>query len=101
MVKNLPAISGDISIFPGQEDFLEKGMATYSSILAWRSPWIEKPGGLYFTGSHRVRYDLATKQQQHLGSRILLPGHLWWREEVAGGVLGEPVRRPPSITTGE
>jgi len=30
----------------GQEDFLEKGMATYSSILAWRIPWTEEPGGL-------------------------------------------------------
>ena len=32
--------------YPGQEDLLEKGMATHSSILAWRIPWMEKPGGL-------------------------------------------------------
>jgi len=39
----------------GQEDVLEKGMATHSSILAWRIPWIEEPGGLQSTGSQRVR----------------------------------------------
>ena len=41
----------------GQEDPLEKGMATHSSILAWRIPWTEEPGGLQSTGSHRVRHD--------------------------------------------
>ena len=41
----------------GQEDPLEKGMATHSSILAWRIPWTEESGGLQPTGSHRVRHD--------------------------------------------
>ena len=36
---------------------LEKEMATYSSVLAWRIPWTEEPGGLLSMGSHRVRYD--------------------------------------------
>ena len=36
----------DTSLIPGQEDPLEKGMATHSSILAWRIPWTEKPVGL-------------------------------------------------------
>ena len=40
-----------------REDPLEKGMATHSSILAWRIPWTKKPGGLQSTGSHRVRHD--------------------------------------------
>ena len=40
----------------GQEDLLEKGMATHSSILAWRIPWTEEPGGPQFMGSHRVRH---------------------------------------------
>ena len=40
-----------------QEDPLKKGMATYSSILAWIIPWIEEPGGLPSVGSHRVRHD--------------------------------------------
>ena len=41
----------------GWEDPLEKGMATHSSILAWRIPWTEEPGALLFTGWQRVRYD--------------------------------------------
>ena len=41
----------------GQEDPLEKGMATYSSILSWRIPWTEEPGGLQSMGSQRVRRD--------------------------------------------
>ena len=39
----------------GQEDPLEKGMATHSSILAWRIPWTKEPGGLESMGSQRVR----------------------------------------------
>ena len=50
----------------GQEDPLEKEMATHSSILMWEIPWTEEPGGLQSMGSQRVRKDLATeKQQQH------------------------------------
>ena len=41
----------------GQEDPLEKGMATHSNILAWRIPWTEEPGGLKSVGSQRVRHD--------------------------------------------
>ena len=41
----------------GREDPLEEGMATHSSILAWRIPWTEEPGGLQFTGSQRVGYN--------------------------------------------
>ena len=41
----------------GQEDPLEKGMATYSSVLAWRIPWTEEPGGPQSVGSQRVRHD--------------------------------------------
>ena len=43
----------------GQDDPLKKGMATYSSILAWRIPWIELPGRLQFTGPHKVRHNWA------------------------------------------
>ena len=39
--------AGDLGSILGREDPLEKGMATYSSILAWRIPWAEEPGGLY------------------------------------------------------
>ena len=41
----------------GQEDPLEKEVATHSSILAWRIPWTEEPGGLQSTGSQRVEHD--------------------------------------------
>ena len=42
---------------PSQEDSLEKGMATHSSILAWRTPWTEEAGRLQSMGSHRVGHD--------------------------------------------
>ena len=48
----------------GQEDPLEKRMATHSSILAWRIPWTKQPGGLQSIGLQRVGHDLVTKQQQ-------------------------------------
>ena len=43
----------------GWEDPLEEGMATHSSILAWRVPWTEEPGGLQSIGSQRVRHEAA------------------------------------------
>ena len=46
VVKNLPVNAGDKVLSLGREDALEKGMATHSSILAWRIPWTEEPGGL-------------------------------------------------------
>ena len=46
----------------GQENPLEKGMAAHSSVLAWRSPWTEKPGRLQSVGLQRVGYSLATEQ---------------------------------------
>ena len=47
----------------GQEDPLEEEVATHPSILAWRIPWTEEPGGLQSIGSQRVRRDLSAKQQ--------------------------------------
>ena len=46
VVKNPPANAGDSGLTPGSGDALAKGMATHSSILAWRIPWTEEPGGL-------------------------------------------------------
>ena len=57
LVKNLPAIQETPVQFLGQEDPLEKEIATHSSILAWRIPGTEEPGGLPSVGSHRVRHD--------------------------------------------
>ena len=56
MIKNLPAMQEAQVASLDQEDLLEKGMATYSSILAWRIPWTEESGGLQSMGSQRVRY---------------------------------------------
>ena len=54
-----------IKLMTGQEDPLREEMATRSSILAWRIPWTEEPGGPQSTGSQRVAHDWATKQQSH------------------------------------
>ena len=53
-MKNLPAMQETRFLFLDQEQPLEKGMATYSSILAWRSPWTEESGGLQSTRLQRV-----------------------------------------------
>jgi hypothetical protein len=60
VVKNPPANAGDArdaGSIPGQEDPLEEGMATHSSVLAWRIPWIEETGGLQSTGLQRVGHN--------------------------------------------
>ena len=49
--------AGDMGSVPGQEDPLEKKMATHSSIPAWKIPWAEEPCGLQSMGSQRVRHD--------------------------------------------
>ena len=56
-LKRLPAMQETWVQSLGREDPLEKEMATHSSILAWRIPWAEEPGGLQSTGSQRVRHD--------------------------------------------
>ena len=56
-VKNSSAKQKTRVRFLGQEDLLEKETATYSSILDWRIPRIEEPGGLQSVGSQRVRHD--------------------------------------------
>ena len=57
IVKNLPAMQKTRVCSLGQEDSLEEGMATHSSILAWRIPWTEEAGGLESVGSQRVRHN--------------------------------------------
>ena len=52
MIKNLPAVRETQVLSLGQEGPLEKGMATHSSIHAWRIPWTEEPGRLQSRGSH-------------------------------------------------
>ena len=59
VVKNLPAMQETQETWVlslGWEDCLEEEMATHSSILAWKIPWREEPGGLWSKGSQRVRH---------------------------------------------
>ena len=60
MVKNLPANSRDTKdtgSVPGSGRYPEEKMTTHSTILAWKIPWTEEPGGLPSLGLQRVRYD--------------------------------------------
>ena len=57
MVKNSSTMQETLVQSLGQEDPLEKGMATHSSVLAWRFPWTEEPGRLQSMGLRRVRHD--------------------------------------------
>ena len=60
VVRNLPASAGDVrdsDLIPGWEDPLVKAMANHSSLLAWRIPWTEDPGGLQSIGSQRFRHN--------------------------------------------
>ena len=61
VVKNPPAKQDTWVRSLGQENPLEKGMATHSSILAWKTPWTEEPGRLHSRGLQRVRQNWATK----------------------------------------
>ena len=56
-VQNLPVNAGDTDPSLDQEDPLEEGMATYSSILAWRISWTKEPGGLQSLGLQRVGHN--------------------------------------------
>ena len=60
MIKNLPAMQETQVRSLGLEDPLEKGMAVHSSILAWRIPWTEEPGGLQSVGLQRIRHNWVT-----------------------------------------
>ena len=76
MIKNLPAKLGearDPVQSLGQEDPREEEMAAHSSILAWRIPWAEEPGGLQSMGSHRVRTCLSTHHSHSVGARKTSP----------------------------
>ena len=61
VIKNLPANAGDAGLIPGLGRSPGRGHATHSSVLAWRIPWTEEPGGLQPMELQRVRHDLVTK----------------------------------------
>ena len=88
LVKNPPANAGDtgdVGLILGQENLLEKEMATPSSILAWRLPWTEEPHGLPSIRLQEVWHDLATKHmsttrcwnRMHLFRKLLNLGVVW------------------------
>ena len=62
----MPAMQETLVSSLGQEDPLEKEMATHSSILAWRIPWTGEPDGLQSMGSQRVKHDGMTNTFKHL-----------------------------------
>ena len=64
MVKN-PLPTQDTQVLLGQEDSLEKEMATHSSILAWRIPWTEEPGRLQSMGLQRIGHNC---DREHTGT---------------------------------
>ena len=66
LVKNLPAMQETQIRSLGREDPLEKEMATHSSIVAWRIPWTEEPGGLKSRRSQRIRNDWVTNFTFHI-----------------------------------
>ena len=65
VVRNFPSMLVTWVRFLGREDFLEKGMAVHSNILAWSIPWTEEPGRLLSVGSQRVRHSWATNTILH------------------------------------
>ena len=83
-VKNLPAIQETWVSSLGQEDPLEKWTATHSSILAWRIPWTEEPGGLPFMGLQRVSHNWTTNTHRNKGTREM---------------ISNPTAPPPSFST--
>ena len=83
VVKNLPANAGDpgrAGSIPGREEFLEKKMATHSSILAWEILRAEEPSGPQFMRSQRVECNIAMKQQQQ--------SSLVWLVSIVSNFLG-------------
>ena len=70
-IKNLPANAGDLGSILGQDEPLEKEMATHSSILACRIPWTGKPGRLQSTGSQTVGRDLATTHTEETDADVV------------------------------
>ena len=66
-VENCPAIWETQARSLGREDPLEKGIATHSSILAWKIPWTEEPGGLQSMDSQKVAYNCVTDTFTFMG----------------------------------
>ena len=66
VVKEPTCSAGDAGLIPGSGGSPGEGNGTHFSILVWKIPWTEEPGGLQSTGLQRFGHDLVTKQQQHI-----------------------------------
>ena len=79
MVKRLPTVQETWVRSLGQEDLLEKEMATHSSILAWKIPWMEKPGRLQSMGSQRVGHERVTSLSHKInyGPKLKILSFSW------------------------
>ena len=75
----------------GQEDPLEKGMATHSSVLAWRTPQTEEPGGLQSMGSQRIRHDWATNTFTFFHGNSIL---VFWGTSILSSIVAAPIYIP-------
>ena len=84
LVKSLPAMQETWVWSLGREDPLEECMAAHSSILAWRIPWTEEPGGLQSMGLQRVRYEWVTNTQTYM--EVFLIHTFQWRNWSSEGV---------------
>ena len=95
VVRNPPSNAGDIELpvqFLGQEDPLEEGMATHSSILAWRIPWTQEPCGQQFIGLQRVEHNWSNLTHINNGSKSPYPlkhllNYLWVKCMMSGFYL--------------
>ena len=103
-VKNLPAMQETQVRSLGREDPLEKGVATHSSILAWRIPGTEEPDQLQSAGLQRVEHDWSDwtcRQVSAPGTTLVIKYHgFWWCHFLTmlvwGWRTGRRERRPPS-----
>ena len=99
-IKHLPAM-WEIWVWSlGQEDPLEKGMATHPSILAWRIPWTEEPGGLPSRGLQRVGHDWVTNTHTTEDKSFSSTGRLEFKPKthhLSSNHLTSPNLRPSSM----
>ena len=97
LVKNLPAVQETQGQSLGWEDSLEKGMATHSSVLAWRIPCTEEPGGLWSTGSQRVQHNWATNTHtpgMELLSHVVVVFLVFWESSILFSIVVVPICIP-------
>ena len=89
MVKNLPAMWETRVQSLGWEDPLEEGMATHSSILTWRIPWKEEPGGLQSMGSQTVKQNRATRHSTCADVSVQLASDVLGEESWSRSVVSD------------